>query len=633
MLFFVLVLILPSFVFFGIQGYNQMLDGDRAVARVAGKSITQPEFDDAQRRFFDQLRNQYGQSLDPKIMDTPRARAGVLERLMNEKVLLAEAARAHVIYSDAKLAEFYSSTPEFLDNGVFSPEKKTEVAIRLGLTGVGLDQLIRREQASLLLRSGVNETGIVPASVRDRLLALSEEQREVRERRFKPEDFARQVVIDDDAVNAHYEANPRLYETPETIAVAYVVLTLDAIAAQVNVSDSDLRRQYDTSFGANLKRRDEVRARAEALHAQVRKTPASFAELAKRHSEDPGSAAQGGVLPAFGRGEMVKPFEDAAFRLRKGELAPTLVETEFGFHIMQLDDIQRGGQDKGGERRVARHILLSAPEARRFEEVRADLEKSAKQQEAQRKFVEAADTFNNTVYEQPDSLAPVAEKLKLPVQRAEGVTRGAVSGRADGAQALTPKVIEALFTDDAIKNKRNTQAIETAPGTLVAARVLDHKPAALRPLDSVRAEIRAKLARDEASRLAREAAMKKLAELRSAPSDSGFAAAKKVSRAQPDGMALEALKAVMAPAASSLPTFVMSPAGGGAYAVYQVLSSKSAGAPDAARLMSATRSLAQQSGAADDIAYVATLRDVHDAQVLKAEYRLPAPAPIESAKR
>ena len=625
-----LVLILPSFVFFGIQGYNQMLEGDRAVARVAGKSITQPEVDEAQRRYFEQLRKQYGPTLDPKIMDTPRARAGVLERVMNEKVLLAEAARAHVTYSDAKLAEFYASTPEFLENGVFSPEKKTQVANGLGLTGVGLDQLIRREQASLLLRSGVNETGVVPASVRDRLIALSEEQREVRELRFKPEDFIRQVTIAEDAIKTHYDGNAKQYEVPETLSVAYVVLTLDAIAAQVAVSESELRTQYASSFGTSLKKREEVRARAQELLVELRKSPAAFADLAKKHSEDPGSAAQGGVLPAFGRGEMVKPFEDAAFSLRKGELSPALVETEFGFHIMQLDDIQK--QDKGGERRVARHILLNAPEARRFEEVRADLEKSAKQQEAQRKFVEASDIFNNTVYEQPDSLAPVAEKLKLTVQRADGVTRAGVPARAGNVPALAPKVIEALFTDDAIRNKRNTQAIESSPGTMVAARVIDHKAATLRPLDAVRDEIKAKLTRDEASRLAREAAAKKLADLRAMPSDAGFAAAKKISRSQPEGIALDALKAVMAPPASSLPTLVMSAADAGAYAVYQVLNSKSAPAPDTNRLLSIMRSLAQQSGAADDIAYVATLREIHHAQVLKAEYRAAAAA-TEPAKK
>ncbi len=625
MLFFVLVLILPSFVFFGIQGYNQLMEGDRAIARVAGTVITQPEVDEAQRRFMEQLRRQFGESLDPKVVDTPQARVAVVERLMSEKALLAEAKRSHVVYSDAQLADFYSSTPEFLDDGKFSPEKKAQIAQALGLTGVGLDQLVRREQSSLLLRAGVSETGFVPASVRDRLLILTEEEREVRVLNFKVEDYLKQVAVADEAVKAHYEANTKQYESPETVSVEYVVLSLDALAAQTAVDEAELRKQHEAAVGDKLKKREEVRAKATALLAELRKTPTRFAELAKQHSEDPGSASQGGLLPAFGRGEMVKSFEQAAFALRKGELSSQPVETEFGFHIIALEEIQKA--DKGqGERRVARHILLSAPEAKRFDEVRADLEKAARLQEAQKRFVEASDTFSNTVYEQPDSLQPVAEKLKLMVQHADGVMR--VGG---AVQALPAKVVEALFSDEALKNKRNTQAIEVAPGKLMAARVVSHQPAAVLPLDAVRGQIKAKLERDEAVRLAKEAAEKTLAQLRAAPSDVGFSAARKVSRMKPDGLSADAIKFVMAPLAATLPTYVMAPSGGDAYALYAVLNSVSPQAPDPQRVQSTARGLAQQAGAADDVAYVASLRTLHKAKVLKAEYKksvLPGAAPL-----
>jgi peptidyl-prolyl cis-trans isomerase D len=619
LMFFILVLIMPSFVFFGIQGYNQLVEGDRAIARVAGQAITQPEVDEAARRFLEQLRRQYGQNLDPKLLDTPAMRAGVVERLMSEKVLLAEVARSNVHFGDEQLMKFYSSTPEFLADGQFSIDKKQEVARALGLSVTALDQLIRREQSALVLRGAVNATGFVPASVRDRLVALSEEQREVRELRVKPDEFVPQVKITDDAIKTHYEANRKQFEIPESINVEYVVLTLDAFAGQIKVEESELRKQYDAAFGTNLKRRDEVRAKAEALLAEVRKAPASFAELAQKNSEDPGSAANGGALPPFGRGEMVKPFEDAAYKLRKGELAPNLIETEFGFHILRLDDIQ-------GDRRVARHILLNAPEARRFEDVRAELERSARQQEAQRKFVEATDSFSNTVYEQPDSLQPVAEKLKLPIQRVEGLTRAGPPPRTTNAQAFSPKFIEALFADEAVKSKRNTQAIEGGPGTLIAGRVVEHKPATLRPLESVQAEIKASLEQIEASKLAREAAEKKAAALRAAPSDVGFSPARKVSRAKPEGLPIAALRTVMAVDGASLPAYVVAELDGGAFGVFRVLGREAAPAPDAAKLTNITRGLAQQSGAADDVAYVEALRAIHKAQVLKAEYQRPAPS-------
>lgn len=615
MLFFVLVLILPSFVFFGIQGYNQMIEGDRAVARVAGQSITQPEVDEAQRRFFEQMRRQYGESIDPKMLDTPEARAAVIERLMSEKALQAEIKHDHVAYSDEQLGHFYSSTPEFLENGSFSAEKKAQIAASLGLTGVGLDQMVRREQSFLLLRSGVSETGIIPVAMRDRLLILMEDVREVRELRFDPAAYLSQAKVTEDPIKAYYDAHPKEFESPESVVAEYVTLSVDALASQSPMDEAELRRQHETAFGANLKKREEVRSKATALLAEVRKDPKRFAELAKQNSEDPGSAAQGGILPPFGRGEMVKPFEEAAFGLRKGELAPKLVETEFGFHILMLDDIKKG--DKG-EQRVARHILLSAPDAKRFEDVRAELEKTARAQEAQKRFTEASETFSNTVYEQSDSLEPVAEKLKLQIKRAENVTRGMP------IQVLPEKLVEALFSDEALKAKRNTQAVEVQPGKLMAARVVSHQPAALQPFDTVRAQIKSKLERDEALRLTQQAADKKLEELKKAGAPSnfaGFSPARKVSRIKPEGLSSAALKVIMAPLPSGLPTYVLSKSEGDAIAIYAVLSSVRPDVPDPGRIVTTGHGLAQQAGAADDMAYMASLRTRYKAKVLKPEYR------------
>lgn len=615
MLFFVLVLILPSFVFFGIQGYNQMIEGDQAVARVGDTSITQPEVDEAQRRFFEQMRRQFGESVDPKMLDTPEARVAVIERLMSEKALQAEIKHDHVMYSDEQLGHFYSSTPEFLENGSFSPEKKAQIAESLGLTGVGLDQVVRREQAFLLLRSGVNETGIIPVSMRDRLLILMEDVREVRELRFDPATYLNQVKISEEAIKSYYDAHPKEFESPESVVAEYVTLSVDALASQSPVDEAELRKQHEAAFGANLKKRDEVRAKAAALLAEVRKDPARFSELAKQNSEDPGSAAQGGVLPPFGRGEMVKAFEEAAFGLRKGELAQKLVETEFGFHILMLDDIKKSEK---GEQRVARHILLSAPEAKRFEDVRDEMEKTVRAQEAQKRFTEASETFSNTVYEQSDSLEPVAEKLKLQIKRAENVTR-------DGPiQILPAKLVDALFSDDALKAKRNTQAIEGQPGQLMAARVVSHQPAALRPLDAVHLEIKTKLERDEALRLAQQAADKKLEEFKQAsaqPNFAGFTPVRKVSRLKPEGLSSAALKVIMAPLPEGLPTYVLSKSEGDTVAIYAVLSSVRPDAPDPGRIVTTGHGLAQQAGAADDMAYLALLRARYKAKVLKPEYR------------
>jgi len=615
MLFFVLVLILPSFVFFGIQGYNQMIDSDRAVAKVAGQPILQPEVEHAQRRYFEQLKSQFGEAVQPEMMDTPQMRASVLERLMNEKALLAQVKRVQVVYSDAQLAHFYSTASDFLEAGEFSPERKTQIANGLGLTGVGLDQLLRREQSALVLRSGVSQTGILPNTVRDRILALTAEQREVRVLQFEPKAYEAQVSVADDAVNLYYEKNLKQYEIPESIDADYVVLNLDTIAEKISVQESELRQQYDTQFGADLKKRDEVRQKAQALLDEIRQAPERFEALAKEHSQDPGSAQNGGLLPAFGRGEMVKSFEQAAFALSKGALASDLVETEFGLHILKLEDIKK---DEQGERRIARHILLTAPEVKSFEAIRADLEKNMRAQAAQRQFIDAAENFRNTVYEQSDSLKPVAERLGLEIQQAKGVTR---AGSASNGKALPEKLVQALFTDEVLKEKNNTSSIETSPGTLYAARVVAYQPVRVRPLEEVVDQIRAQLRQEQASRLAKEAAQQRLKQLNAQSSDEGFSQPVTVGRMSPEGLPLEALKKVMAVEKNTLPAYVLAELNNGAYGIYRVLNSKNSDTPNPDQVSAITQSLARQVGAADDQAYLGALRALHGAKVLNTEYK------------
>ena len=158
--------------------------------------------------------------------------------------------------------------------------------------------------------------------------------------------------------------------------------------------------------------RAKAKAKAEELLAAVKKAPDSFAEVAKKNSQDPGSAAQGGDLDFFARGAMTKAFEDAAFALGKGQISG-LVETEFGYHIIKVTDIK-------------------SPKQRSFEEMKPELEAEVKKQQAQRKFAETADAFTNGVYEQADSLKPVADKLKLEIRTARNVHRQPTPG-APGA--------------------------------------------------------------------------------------------------------------------------------------------------------------------------------------------------------
>jgi peptidyl-prolyl cis-trans isomerase D len=616
---FLMLLVFPSFVFFGVQGYNRLMESDQAVARVGGQSITPQEFEAAQRQQLDRMRDMLGPNFDPKLFDTRQARAGILDSLIAEKAVASETAKANVVVSSQRVIDVIKAIPAFQQDGKFNYERYKTLVAAQGQSEQYFEQRVRADLVQQTLVRAIAGSTLVPKAVADHIQRLSEEEREVRELRFRPEDYAGQVKVTDEAINDHYSKNKVEFETPENVRAEYLVLTLDSVAKQINVPESDLRAYYEQNksrYGTPEQRRashilftvgdsgtakDKAGARkiAEEVLAKVRAHPDEFAKLAKQYSKDPGSAANGGDLGFFGRTMMVKPFEEAAFGLKEGEISD-LVESDFGFHIIRV-------------------TAIKPAQIKPFEEVRGEIETEYRHQQAQKKFAEAAETFTNTVYEQADSLKPAAEKLKLQIQVAESVTRKGLPVRPGTPPVFVPRLTEALFAPDSIKNHRNTEAIETAPNTLAAARVVEYHAAALRPLDQVRDQIRAKLEGAEAARLAREAGGKKLAELAAAASDTGFAKAQTVSRARPEGLSDVALKAVMRAPTQKLPTYVGSELEGGAYGIFEILSAKMPEKEDAARKEQLLHSLQQTIGNGDDAAYVAALKTKYKAEILRAD--------------
>jgi peptidyl-prolyl cis-trans isomerase D len=628
---FLVVLVFPSFVFFGVQGYNRFMEGERAVAKVGGHSITAQEFENAQRQRLDRMREMFGQNFDPKLFDTPQARASVLDSLIAERALATETAKANVYVSSQRVIDVIKSIPAFQQDGKFNYERYKTLLAAQGKSEHAFEQQVRTDLVQQTLLRAVADSSFVPRTLSDNVQRLSEEEREIRELRFRVEDFVPQVKVTDAAINDYYNANKPEFETPESVRAEYVVLTLDSVANQITVPEAELRSYYDQNksrFGREEQRRashilftageggtakdkDGARKVAEEVLAKVRANPGDFAKLAKQYSKDPGSAANGGDLGLFGRNMMVKPFEEAAFSLKEGEIS-NVVESDFGFHIIRVTEIKPA-------------------QIKPFEEVRGEIETEYRRQQAQKKFAEAAETFTNTVYEQADSLKPVAERLKLQVQVAETVTRQGIPARPGTPPVFVPRLTEALFAPDAIKNSRNTEAIETAPNTLAAARVVEYRPAALRPLDQVRDQIRARVERAEAARLAKESGTKKLTELMTAANDAGFDKPRTVSRSRPEGLPEGAVKAIMRAPADKLPTYIGAELEGGAYGIFLVLSAKMPAQPDAARKDQLARNLQQTIGNGDDAAFIDALKTKYKAEILSSDLKLES-APPEAGK-
>ncbi len=332
----------------------------------------------------------------------------------------------------------------------------------------------------------------------------------------------------------------------------------------------------------------------------MQKAPGKFAELAKQHSQDPGSGANGGDLGFFGRGMMVKPFEEAVFSMKEGQISG-LVQSDFGLHIIKVTGIKSAKQKS-------------------LDEVKAEIEGELKRQGAQRKYAEAAEAFSNMVYEQSDSLAPVIEKFKLASKTTGFIPRNVPP------QALAPlgpvgndKLIAALFSEDAIKNKRNTEAVEVAQNTLVAARVAEHKPAAMKPFDAVKGDIEAMLKAREAATAARKKGEEKLAEFTGGTDKANWALVKYVSRLQGKQVPPEAMQAIFRADVSKLPAYVgVELANNCGYMLYKIMSVKSVERIDENKRRVLQREYTTLTAQEDFAAYLAALRQRYKIDFNKA---------------
>ena len=567
---FLLILIIPGFVLFGVQGFTDFQNKSEPVATVDGQDITKADWDEAHKEEAKRLREAMP-NIDAKLLDSDAARYATLERLVRERVLAVAAQKFNLYTSDQRLAQDLQKNETIASlrrpDGTLDVEAYRQLLGRQGMTPEMFESQVRADISRRQVTQGVTGSGLTPPAVAGVSLNAFFERREVRVQPFMASDFVARVQPSDADIETFYNANPALFQAPEQADIEYVVLDAAALAQGVTLNEADLRAYYDQNAarlsgneerrarhilltvpaGAPAADKEKIRQRGEELLAQARKNPAAFGELAKANSQDPGSAANGGDLDFFSRGAMVKPFEDAVFALQKGAVSD-LVESEFGFHIIQLTDIK-------------------APPVRSFESMRPEIEADLKKQQAQKLFAESADVFSNTVYEQADSLKPAADRLKLQVQTAKGLTR---QPRPDAGVLGNEKLLTAVFAPDSVEKKRNTEAIETGASQLVSARVLQYQAARTQPLAEVREQVRQRLVAQRSAELAREEGAKQLAAWKAGSDAGALGAAVTIARDNPQGLPQPVLAAAMSAPAKTLPAWVGVSLGEQGYAVVRV---------------------------------------------------------------
>jgi peptidyl-prolyl cis-trans isomerase D len=603
------VLIIPSFVLFGVDGYSNMSDRGAVVAKVGDLEITQQEWDAMHQQEVDRIRAS-APNLDAKLLGSAEARYASLERMVNDRLISVAAEKQLLVTSDQRLANYLQQDPSIAglrgSDGKLDMDRYRQLAASQGMTPEMLEARVRRDLSNQQVLASLQASAVASKRQTDSALQAYLQRREIQIQRFEPATFAAKVQVTDADLEKFYQAQSDRFRSPESADVEYLVLDAAALAKNIQLPEQDIKTYYEQNLqrlsGQEQRRashilinaakdapaaeREKARVKADGLLADVRKDSKSFAQLARKNSDDPGSAANGGDLDFFAKGAMVKAFEDAVFALKKGEIS-AVVETEFGFHIILLTDIK-------------------APATPSLEAMRPKLEADLREQQAKRQFAELAETFSNSVYEQADTFKPVAEKLKLSIQQAQGLGRTPTAANA-GVMA-NPKILEALFAEDSVSKRRNTAAIELGNNTLVSARIVNYRSAAVRPFADVKDAVRIQFLMAQAQALAKAEGQARLNEWKAQPAQAQLGNALVVSRDQAQGQPQALVDAALRADPSAMPVLVGVDLGAQGFALVRVNKLVPREEPSAQQQAQSREQFARLLGNAEASAYLSHLK-------------------------
>jgi peptidyl-prolyl cis-trans isomerase D len=602
----ILILVALTFAFWGVESY-QMSGLGSDVASVEGNKISQQEFSNALREQQQVLRTQLGAAADASLLESPELRQSVLQQLIENRVLGIGARRAGLVVRDAEIAQVISGVEPFQENGKFSQARYELLLRNQGTNAVNFENSVRQDLARQQLKETLGESTFVSGAVLDRLIGISQQQREVSFASFSPADFAADVKLAPDAAKTYYENNAAEFRIPEQAKVEYVVLSSELLTPQMDITVDEVKKYYEENrakYRSAEERQashillkaggDEAKAReqAEELVKQAKQNSDAFPKLAKEHSQDTGSAGKGGDLGYFGKGVMAKPFEDAVSDMKVGEIKGP-IQTDFGWHIIKLTGVKPAVE-------------------RSFEDAKASIEQELKKQKAGKKFAELAESFSNIVYEQSDSLKPAGDAFKLKIEQSDWVKRAA----QNPGVLSNAKLLDAIFSSDTTKEKRNTEAVEVGPGTLAAARVLEYQPPAMKPFEDVKNEISAKLLLQEADKRAEEAAKAALQRLRAGEDvNLKWTDSKTVSRTDTGELDGGLLKQIFRANVAKLPAYAGADAGDAGYQLIKIAAVKDGGKLDQSKREQLVRELTRLKGEAQLSAYLASLRADADIRI------------------
>ncbi len=478
----ILALIVIPFALFGIDSYLNQASNNVSIAKVNGYKILLPEYN----RAIENIRNRIvseGKKVDPLMFDSFEFKESVVDGLITKQLLNNDIRESKFKISDQQLSQYIFGMPEFQKDGKFSQELYDNVLKNNQLTPNKFEESIRKDLLIQQVRDGLQKLTFIPPNNLSETLKATSQQREISVAEFKTKDYMTKANIAEKDMQAFYEQNKSKFLAPEQVKAEFVVFSLANILPSISVTEDEIKTFYKTNSDKfqNQQQREashillaisknappaekaKVKAKADDILSQIRKSPKEFEVLARKFSQDPESAKKGGDLGAFGRGMMVKPFDDAVFSMKVNEVS-NIVESDFGYHIIKLTKIT--GEGVG------------------YDAIKTQIKGELIYQKGQEKFVALAEEFSNKVYEQSSSLDMVSKKFNLPIQKTDWISR------SDTEKFFKNEALmSALFSKESIKDRRNTEAIEVTPNNLISARIIEYKSQSTKPFDDIKKNV------------------------------------------------------------------------------------------------------------------------------------------------
>jgi len=623
-----IILVVPSFVFFGVADYQSFVSNDVKLAAVKETNITQEQFNQSWRARLDQMRMESGANFDVSKVDTPANRQAWLNQLINTQVLQQEMIDGHFNATDNMVREAIGSNPQFHENGVYSPQKYNEFLSNNGIRDIDYEAYVRQNLAYAHVLEPIAQSVSLPEKTLALLQSAMVQERAVRLKEFELSSFQQDVTVTEEDIKQWYDKNSKTLEVPRYVDAQYIILNQDAALKLVpEVSEADIESYYQSNIGKYTKQerrvvnhiqlivpasadaaaQEEILKKAQDVAAQAKADPAKFSALAKQYSDDVGTKNLDGSLGLLARGD-IPVLDEAIFSLTEpGVTDPVKVGNSY--HIIQVVNIDQGSVQP-------------------LSDIKNEVLEAIRLQLASEKFADLATGLTQQVNDDRSSLQAVADNLQLELKTVNGVARdllltaeqigeNSASASADAKYFEAPRVREVLFSDEVLKQKLNSGVIEISPSELLVVRVAQEVPAVIPALDSVKNVVESNVRDEKAleqAKLTGEQELKMLQENGEATL-TGFGQEAVISRLMTNQLPEAMLNTIMAASTDKLPSFVGTSTPNG-YVIAQI-EKVSEGNPETKMLFTQFLQPGLESGVAIEVAQGVTniLRADHEVQV------------------